>query len=563
MKRIGLCAVVLVCFSNFASAAGPNGDWFILASNGGCWTSDINHPAAKRLIERGRKGCPLNCVAITPNDEWITLVGGNEFYNSDELHVSRKLAELWKNPNVKEYKCVAFTPQGGWVALVDSNTYYAEHIPEDAEKKLAELAKAGVEIRSIAFTPQGGWVILEGDCGVWYRGIPESAAKKLDELVGEKTRVLCTAFNSQNDWVILTAGNGIWASNVNLPVAKVLHRLQKLRVALKWVAFSPGEYPGDYMIVRQPTDHVKATLTTTLTDPDEKVEEWYVYGPVAPRFAGQDETKTTLSHNAKVLKEFSPLKRELLFARIADAPKGIAPVLSIEATLYSRKLCPRGAGVAAVPDLSPEDFKNYTRSSENVDFDTKLFQAWLDHTNLRRRKHERDISFARRAYHFIRHNFVYEFPGGDGHATSVAERGTSDCGGLSCVMVATLRANGIPARVLLGRWAQSGAPPDKITGEIYGQWHVKAEFFAKGVGWVPLDMAAAVTDKDRGEFAHFGNDPGDFITLCANQDIEVDTFIHGRFTGFGFQGVWWWEKGGGDVKPKEVWNVTKQPAKKK
>lgn len=558
MTRFGLCAAVLVCLSNLAFAEGPNGEWFILAGNGGCWTSDINHPAAKRLIERGRKGCPLNCVAITPNDEWVTLVGGNEFYNSDDLHVSRKLAELWKNPNVKEYKCVAFTPQGGWVALVDSNTYYAEQIPEDAEKKLAELAKAGVEIRSIAFTPQGGWVILEGESGVWHHGIPESAAKKLDELVGEKTRVLCTAFSYQNDWIILTASNGVWTNDVDLPVARVLSKLQRRHIPLKWVAFSPGEYPGDYMIVRRPTDRVKATLTMSITDPSEKVAEWYVYGPKAPNFPGQDEMKTTLSHNAKVVKEFSPLKRELLLARIVGAPKQVTPTLSVEGTLYSRKLCPRPAGVAAVPDLSAEDFKNYTRSSASVDFNTKPFQFWLDHANLRR-----DITFARRAYLFIRHNFVYEFPGGDGRATLVAERGTSDCGGLSCVMIAALRANGIPARMLLGRWAQSDAPPDKITGEAYGQWHVKAEFFAKGVGWIPLDVAAAVTDKDRGEFAHFGNDPGDFIALCMDQDIEVDTFVKGRFSGFGLQGIWWWRKGGDDVRIKETWAVSKQPAKKK
>jgi hypothetical protein len=561
MKRVWLCLVFLVLGVAPASAAGPDGDWFILGGNGGCWTSDVTHPAARKLIERGRRGCPLNCVAITPSDQWITLVGGNEFDTSTGLHVSRKLTELWKNPDVNEYKCVAFTPQGGWVALVDENTYFAHNIPDDAVKKLNELAKAGVEIRSIAFPPSGGWVILEGSWGAAYRGIPADAAKKIDQLVAEKTRINCVAFNSHNDWVMLTAGNGIWTSNVRLPVVRVLLRLQARKIALKWVAFSPGEYPGEYMVVRQPTVRFKAKLTTDLLGAG-KVQEWYVYGPVAPNFAGQDQTRTTLSYNSKLIEESSPLKRQLLLARVTDSPKGISPLLMVEGTLYSRRLCPRTTGVAAVPDLAPADFKNYTRASEHANYDNPFFQLWLDLHDLRRRKYERDITFARRVYSFIRHTFTYEYPSGDSHAMSVALRQTSDCGGLSCVMVAILRANGIPARMLLGRWAVSETPPDRITGEVYGQWHAKAEFFAKGVGWVPLDMAAAVTDRDRGEYAHFGNDAGDFITLFAGQDAEVDTFVGDRYTGIGFQGMWWWKKGGVGIVLNETWTVTKEPVKK-
>src|SRR5262245_55801608 len=211
MNRIGLCFAALVCVSTPISAAGPEGDWFILG-NGTCWTSDASHPAAKNLIERGRKGCPLNCVALTPSDEWVALVGGNEFYASADLHVTRKLAELWKDPNVKEYKCVAFTPQGGWVALVDDNTFFAHNIPDDAFKKLEDIAKAGIEIRSVAFTPSGGWVVLEGEWGAWSSGIPADAAKRIDQLVAAKTRINCVAFDSHGDWIILSAGNGVWTN---------------------------------------------------------------------------------------------------------------------------------------------------------------------------------------------------------------------------------------------------------------------------------------------------------------------------------------------------------------
>ena len=64
----------------------------------------------------------------------------------------------------------------------------------------------------------------------------------------------------------------------------------------------------------------------------------------------------------------------------------------------------------------------------------------------------------------MRSHFSYEFvPGRDLHATYVCKDGQSDCGGLSCAMVAVLRANGVPARLLQGRWAQSQTTGDKAS----------------------------------------------------------------------------------------------------
>jgi len=51
--------------------------------------------------------------------------------------------------------------------------------------------------------------------------------------------------------------------------------------------------------------------------------------------------------------------------------------------------------------------------------------------------------------------------------------GWSDCGGLATLYVSILRANGIPARCLTGRSIDPNTP------------HVKMDFYAEGVGWVP------------------------------------------------------------------------------
>jgi transglutaminase-like putative cysteine protease len=40
---------------------------------------------------------------------------------------------------------------------------------------------------------------------------------------------------------------------------------------------------------------------------------------------------------------------------------------------------------------------------------------------------------------------------------------------------------------------------------------VKAEFFAEGIGWVPVDISSAITQHDVS--ASFGRDNGDFIVM--------------------------------------------------
>jgi len=81
-----------------------------------------------------------------------------------------------------------------------------------------------------------------------------------------------------------------------------------------------------------------------------------------------------------------------------------------------------------------------------------------------------------------------------------------------------MRANGIPARLIGGRWADSQKGDD-------GKYHVKSEFFAKGVGWVPVDSSGAMTDASGNEYARLGHDAGDFIAMTTAEDLEVESFM--------------------------------------
>ena len=71
--------------------------------------------------------------------------------------------------------------------------------------------------------------------------------------------------------------------------------------------------------------------------------------------------------------------------------------------------------------------------------------------------------------------------------------------------------------------------------------HVKAEFFAHGIGWVPVNAAGAVGDTAGGDFAFFGNDPGDFIAMANDGDLVLDSFHWGKQNYGVIQGlVYWW-----------------------
>ncbi len=133
---------------------------------------------------------------------------------------------------------------------------------------------------------------------------------------------------------------------------------------------------------------------------------------------------------------------------------------------------------------------------------------------------------------------------------------------MAAVFVAACRANGVPARMLVGRWASSAKAPKKGV-EYEGQWHVKAEFYARGIGWVPVDLSSAVVwDKSPEGLRYFSNDPGDFLTLHLDHDLVWDTVHWGKATATYLQGFDWRVSGEGKIDPfttRETWVVKVVP----
>jgi hypothetical protein len=531
------------------------GDWLALGSGGAHWTDNASLPVCKQLAEL-KHDSSLASVNFTPDGDWIILSGGNGFYtNNMGLPACKKLAELQKK-NV-DFKSAAFAPNGGWILFWGKNSFWSiGGIPSPAFDKAGEVSKAGEKLRSIAFSPDGGWVLLCGEAGAYYQNIPAELAKIINQAVKNQDPIRCVHFTSTGDWFVLSDG-GWWTSDVNLPAAKELAKLIKAGSSPRWLATTPDD-PATlrYRLEIKPAQRVRAVLSIDYAKPDAKVDAWYLYAAEAPDLPSQRDVHTTLSPPGKVVEEASPYHRRVILSKVEGRPE-VRAALTIEATLMSRHLRPLPAGRTGpeVKDLSPEQVQEYTRATPWADYDAPRFREWLEKGSLHRQKGETDMAFAHRAFKYLKHHFTYQWPTPSDSAAKVCATGKSDCGGLSSVFVATMRANGVPARLLGGRWAQSQQKKD------YGQWHVKSEFFAKGVGWVPVDSSGAVTDTAGSEFAYFGNDEGDHIAFARDQDYIVNSFVSGQQHVAIFQGVTYWWRGSGNDKNSredEHWTVTKE-----
>ena len=279
---------------------------------------------------------------------------------------------------------------------------------------------------------------------------------------------------------------------------------------------------------------IDATLTEAVYAPDLSAQGGLIITAVPPELDRQKNVSvrfTIDSHLGQLLyqRDSSPFARPLVFlplAARADRPlHTVCFKVDYRANLCSRRLV-WGPPAYPVQPLSSGQRACYLQSSEMVDWTSEPFQAWLSSSSLRRLPEEHDILFAYRVLEAIVARGRYAVsPEMQRKPSMVCRTSVSDCGGLSLLFVAILRANGIPARTLWGRWAIPG------TRGSNPYFHVKAEFYAKGVGWVPVDPSMAVMS--RCAPAHFGQDAGDFLVLHEGTDIHITS------DRFGMQRIKW------------------------
>ena len=287
----------------------------------------------------------------------------------------------------------------------------------------------------------------------------------------------------------------------------------------------------DYVLQTAKTRTIKGIYKFEIDAPKMTAREWIVFAAQAPELPSQTGTRTKLMPGGETYRDLSDRHRSLLLARIpatSDALKhSVRGYIELQATLHSRKLVRREPGVKYAAPVALSDIERAAALAETttLDFSNDKFQAWLKEHRLHQKRKEDDLDFGRRVFLSIKHSMGYEYTEKmDRHASHLCEVDHADCGGMSVLFVAVLRASRIPARVLAGRWAKSSKPDATLNGVSYYQQHIKAEFYARDVGWVPVDLSSAVVhDKTPEGLRYFGNDAGDFLTVHVDPDLKVDS----------------------------------------
>jgi transglutaminase-like putative cysteine protease len=324
--------------------------------------------------------------------------------------------------------------------------------------------------------------------------------------------------------------------------------------------------PALYSLETSLSRTVSASYTYSVSVPALTAEEWEIFAPKPVTLPGQRILRVATSPEADVVSDASSLRQPLFRALVPvlspELRHRIVFTVAIDAQLFSRRLVGRetSASEAGVESLTDLERRLALRSTPQFDYSSKRVKTWMAGHELIRLREEGEVDYARRVFQVMARTLGYDYRGEqDRSASHVCTVLKSDCGGLSALFVAVLRSQGVPARTRAGRWATSVRLDQRMGSVRFFQEHIKAEFYAQGVGWVPVDLSSAVLhDTSDAKLRYFGSDAGDFITWHLDTDLVFDTLHFGRKTCTLLQRPSYWVVGVGSMAgatTSEDWQV--------
>ncbi len=135
------------------------------------------------------------------------------------------------------------------------------------------------------------------------------------------------------------------------------------------------------------------------------------------------------------------------------------------------------------------------------------------------------VRAARRTYDFLIDTFEYNWQAegaGRGDVRWACDSKTGDCTDYHSTFLAVCRHKGIPADHQFG----FPIPEDKSGGELR-RWHCWAQFWADGLGWIPVDISEADKHPELKEY-NFGSLTPNLVRMAHGRDVTLQPPQQGK-----------------------------------
>jgi transglutaminase-like putative cysteine protease len=179
-------------------------------------------------------------------------------------------------------------------------------------------------------------------------------------------------------------------------------------------------------------------------------------------------------------------------------------------------LRPAPASTGAIP-LTTTEKARWLAPDRMVPLDDTI-RKWASEVVAAAHAHT-DLEMARAIYDHIVATVKYDKSGkgwgrGDIYYACDARRG--NCTDFHAIFIGYARAMGIPARFSIG----FPLPSERGHGSIAG-YHCWAEFYAQGIGWIPIDASEAAKNPAMREY-FFGTHDENRVEFTRGRDLKLD-----------------------------------------
>lgn len=166
------------------------------------------------------------------------------------------------------------------------------------------------------------------------------------------------------------------------------------------------------------------------------------------------------------------------------------------------------------PGVVPATMERYLQPDKLIPTDGKIKELAIQVTG----NQAGTVAKAKAAYDYLFNTMKYDKTGtgwGRGDAVWACDAKHGNCTDFHSPFIGMMRADDIPARFDIG----FPIPDNKERGDVAG-YHCWAEFFARNIGWVPVDISEAWKAKEKANY-FFGTVDANRVQFSTGRDITL------------------------------------------